>query len=155
MDLVEHQFSDFLRQPNRIVEELQSRDVLLRRRGAPSLRLSRVDRDEARQETLLAVARMLRMLAVHAPESIEPVLLDGFPWAALLPAAARQEFLVELTQVLVATAELQSFAAVHQLMREWKATAEIHADPALAASLRRPVTTPSEARKVSRPKRRR
>jgi hypothetical protein len=36
---------------------------------------------------------------------------------------------------LVAAADLQIFAAVGQLVHEWRATAEIHADPSLAKKL--------------------
>ena len=46
-------------------------------------------------------------------------------------------FVDEVTQTLVAVSMIDNYAPVGQLLREWKATAEIHADPRLATRLRR------------------
>jgi len=40
MRVIERPFSEFLRQPNDVIAELADHDVVLRRRNAPSLRLS-------------------------------------------------------------------------------------------------------------------
>ena len=45
----------------------------------------------------------------------------------------------EFSRVVAAAAELDSYAPVVQLAREWRATAEVHADPKLARRLRRPL----------------
>lgn len=50
---------------------------------------------------------------------------------------------------MLAAAELDNFAPLAQLVDEWRATAEIHADPKLARRLRRPITTVGGA--VERP----
>ena len=150
MRVVERQFSEFLRQPNEVVAELEEHDVLLRRRGAPALRLMRADREDARSEALQAVVRMLRNLAVQGQLGLGAALDAGFPWAVFLPSSDRARFALELTQALVACADLQNFAPVAQLLTEWRATAEIHADPALAARLRRPVKAAGE--RVASPK---
>jgi len=50
MSLIERPFSEFLRQPNDVVSELDEHDVLLRRRNAPALRLTQADRHEARRQ---------------------------------------------------------------------------------------------------------
>lgn len=144
MRVVERQFSDFLRQPNEVVAELEKHDVLLRRRGAPALRLTQADREDARADTVLAAARMLRNLAVHSAPAFESALEDGFPWAAFLPPRERAAFTTELTRALVACADLRDFTPVAQLLREWRATAEVHADHALAGRLREPITTEGE-----------
>jgi hypothetical protein len=139
MRVVERQFSDFLRRPNEVVAELEEHDVVLRRRGAPALRLTQVDREDARAETVLAVARMLRNLAAHSQPALESALEEGFPWAIYLPTAERAAFTSEVTRALVASADLRDFAPVAQLLREWRSTAEVHANPALAARLRKPI----------------
>lgn len=136
---MERQFSDFLRQPNEVVGELEQHDVLLRRRGAPTLRLTRADREEMRAEVGLALARMLRTFAIHNPTELAPAVQDAFPWTALLPSADRTQFVSELTQALVGAADLQVFAFVGQLVHEWRATAEIHADLDLSRKLQGPV----------------
>lgn len=59
-----------------------------------------------------------------------------FPWATLLPKRDRVTFVGELGRTLVAASALDSYAPVAQLLQEWRATAEIHADPRRARRLR-------------------
>jgi hypothetical protein len=139
MRAVERQFSEFLRDPNNVVAELDEHDVLLRRRGAPALRLSQASRDELRTTVHEAMARVLRNLAVHSEAAFGQAITDGFPWATFLPESDRRMFTLELTGALLASENLQNFVPVGQVIREWRATAEIHADPELAARLRKPI----------------
>jgi hypothetical protein len=44
----------------------------------------------------------------------------------------RKAFIDELTCTLVAVSRIENYAPVGQLLREWTATAELHADPRLA-----------------------
>jgi len=145
MRLIERSFSEFLRQPNEIVAELADHDVLLRRRNAPSLRLSEADRDNERAEAFDALARLLRNLVAHGPTGLEHTIADVFPWAMFLPKRDRAAFVDELTITLMAVGGLDNFAPVGQMLREWKATAEIHADPRLARRLRRPIDADGDA----------
>ena len=57
----------------------------------------------------------------------------------VLPARDLWAFVDELTRTLAASATLANFAPVAQTLREWRATAEIHADPKLARRLRTPI----------------
>ncbi len=139
MSLVERPFSDFLRQPKDVVAELEDHDVLLRRRNAPSLRLSQADRDDDRSEAFEALARLLRNLAVHSPVALDEAVDEVFAWLTFLPKADRKLFIEELTSTLVGAAAVENYAPVSQLLREWRATAEIHADPKLARRIRTPV----------------
>ena len=136
MRVIERPFSEFLRQPNDVVAELADHDVVLRRRNAPALRLSEAVRDDERSEAFDALARLLRNLLVHSPSDLTNVIDDVFPWATFLPKRDRKSFVDELTRTLVAVSQLDNFAPVGQLLREWRATAEIHADPRLARRLR-------------------
>lgn len=145
MRVIERPFSEFLRQPNDVVAELADHDVLLRRRNAPSLRLSEADRDEERSEAFEALARLLRNMMVHSPTGLEQTVADVFPWATFLPKRDRVAFVDELTMTLMAVAGMDNFAPVGQLLREWKATAEIHADPKLARRLRRSIDADGDA----------
>ena len=149
MRTAERQFSDFLRQPNDVVAELRLHDVVLRRRNAPSLRLSEAERDLDRVEAFSAVARALHYLAMRHPGVLESSLDEALPWSRFLPKADRAAFACELTHMLVASAEIENFAPVAQLLREWKNTAEIHADPALAKRLRKSIVAKGE--RVARP----
>jgi hypothetical protein len=149
MRVIEYPFSDLLRQPNAVVKDLVDGDVLLRRRGAPSLRLSRVDRDDQRADAYAMVGRTLRNLSVHSPAALGEALHREFPWTSFLPKADQQAFVDDFTRTVVAAAELDNFAPLAQLLDEWRATAEIHADPRLSRRLRRPIAATGEV--VSRP----
>lgn len=144
MRVVERSFSDFLRRPNEVTAELAHTDVVLRRRNAPPLRLSTEPRTEARADATRAVAKMLRSLAAHSPAAMIDAVEEAFPWSSFLPDADRHTFIRELTQTLAASADLDNFASVAQLLREWRATAEIFADPELAKALRRSITANGE-----------
>lgn len=139
MTVVERPFSEFLRRPKDVVAELSDHDVLLRRRNAPALRLSRADRDDDRFETFDALARLLRNLAVHSPAALDGAVDDVFAWVTFLPHADRRLFIEELTRTLVGAASIESYSPVAQLLREWTATAAIHADPTLARRLRKQI----------------
>lgn len=140
MRVIEHPFSDLLREPKTVVKDLDDGDVLLRRRGAPALRLTRADRDDQRADAYAVVGRTLRNLAVHSPAALGTALLDEFPWTSLLPTPDRVAFVNDFTRTVVAAAEVDNFAPLGQLIDEWRATAEIHADPQLARRLRRPIS---------------
>ena len=149
MHFTEHSFSELLREPKTVVGDLDDGDVLLRRRGAPSLRLTLVDRDAQRADAYAMVGRTLRNLAEHSPAALGQAVLHEFPWTSFLPETDRKSFVDEFTTTVVAAAEFDNFAPLAQLIDEWRATAEIHADPTLARRLRRPVTTTGDV--VNRP----
>lgn len=137
MRVTEHLFSDLLRRPKDVTDDLETGDVLLRRRDEPDLRLSRADRESHRVEAFAAMGRMLRNLAVHNPATMSDALVDAFPWIEFLPAGDRRLFLDEFTRVLTAAATVDNYELMTQLVHEWRATAEVHADPKLARRLRR------------------
>lgn len=149
MRVVEHQFSDLLRRPKEVTDELEGGDVLLRRRDEPDLRLTRADREVQRADTFAAIGRALRNLAVHNPAALSDALAEAFPWVEFLPAADRRRFIDEFSRVVSAAAAVDNFDALSQLLLEWRATAEIHADPKLARRLRRALDAAGDA--VARP----
>ncbi len=139
MRVTEHPFSDLLRRPKVVTDDVEKGDVLLRRRDEPDLRLSRADREVHRAEAFVALGRALRNVAVHNPTALREALGDAFPWLEFVPAADRQEFLDEFTRVVTAAAAVDNYEPLTQLVREWRATAEVHSDPKLAMRLRRPL----------------
>lgn len=124
--------------------------MLLRRRDEPDLWLSRADREAERSQAFAAVARALRILAVHSPAALADALGDAFPWLEFLPDTERNLFVQEFSRVVTAAAELDNVTPVTQLLREWRATAEIHADPSLASRLVVPVSAGGD--RVPRPR---
>ena len=151
MRVVERSFSDLLRHPNDVAADLDAADVVLRRRDEPDLRLSLADREAERSDVFRLLARSFRNLAIHSPVVLEAAVLDAFSWAEFLPAKDRRAFLEEFSRTLIAAAQMDTYVALTQVVREWRDTAEVHADPALARRLRRagsvmdgrPVAAPS------------
>jgi hypothetical protein len=144
MRVIERPFSDLLRHPNDVAGDLEEGDVLLRRRDEPDLRLSLADREAERTEAFTAVARALRNLAVHNPSALADALGDAFPWLEFLPARDRRQFADEFTRVVTAAAAVDNLTPLTQLIREWRATAEAHADPKLARRLGRALQAAGE-----------
>jgi hypothetical protein len=149
MRVIERPFSDLLRHPKDVAGDVEEGDVLLRRREEPDLLLSRADRDAERAETFAAVGRVLRNLAVHNPVALSQALGDAFPWIEFLPAGDRRLFVDEFSRVITGAAALENYLPLIQMLREWRASAEVHADPKLARRLRRVIN--AEGVPITRP----
>lgn len=149
MRVTEHSFSDLLRHPKDVTDDVEDGDVLLRRRDEPDLRLSRADREADRALAFAALGRAIRNLALHNPAALSDSLADAFPWIEFLPVRDRRLFVDEFSRVVTAATAVDNYGPLTQLVREWQATAEVHADPKLARRLRRAVEASGEA--VSRP----
>jgi len=145
MRVIERSFSDLLRHPKDVTSEVENSDVLLRRRDEPDLRLSRADREAERAEAFGALARAFRNLAVHNPGALGDALGDAFGWLEFLPRADRRRFADEFAHVVTAAAQLDNYAPLGQLVREWRATAEVYADPKLARRLSQPIEAVGDA----------
>ena len=77
--------------------------------------------------------------------TLTAALSDALSWVQHLPDSDRDNFVAELAQVLVsASGDYLTTTDVIQMMREWKATAEIHADTELAQRLSEPLETPGD-----------
>lgn len=74
-----------------------------------------------------------------SPGLLGEALIDASEWLQFLPAADRRLFADEFAPVDTATAELDNDGPLSQLVREWRTTAEVYADPKLARRLRCPV----------------
>ena len=144
MRVIEHQFSDLLRHPKEVTSDIENNDVLLRRRDEPDLRLSRADREAERADAFRALARALRNVAAHHPAALGEAVADAFPWVEFLPVRDRGLFAEEFARTVEAAAAVDNYAPLSQLLREWRDTAEVHADPRLARRLRRPITASGE-----------
>jgi hypothetical protein len=121
------------------LEESHNRRVRLVRRDGEDLILESAKRAEAEAEIILVTARILTALV----DLDAPVLLKAFPvafpWVRFLPAEDAHAFVEEFTATVRACADLGSVAALSPVIEAWRATAEIHADPELHASLTAPL----------------
>ncbi|MFC0628688.1 hypothetical protein [Kribbella deserti] len=134
-------FSELLRDPTSTVEKLgrsNARSLRLARRGSDDLVLSTAARASQDDELFQVVIRMLRAVMSN-PAVRSQYLLDilptAFPWIGFLPSEDVAAFAEELIQVMDASAELESPAAILQTITAWRHTAEIHSDPELFAAL--------------------
>lgn len=137
--------TDFLRDPNAVVDRLEHVDVVLHRRNAEDLHLSLESRTEAVADSVRFLARMLS--AALADAEVRDRLqasAEAIPWLSFLGAKQRQEFLADFFRTAEAAAELGVMTPLAQILREWQATASIYADPELATELRRPLAGDGE-----------
>jgi hypothetical protein len=136
--------TEFLRRPNQVLKKVEKHDIVLKRTsGKPSIRLSLESRASA-SSTGSELAALLLSDAVAAAPEIMPnrlavVLETRFPWMRLLPPEDRLAFTREFVDTLAACVSVGTSARLHELIGDWKATAAIHADPALVAELKRPL----------------
>ena len=136
--------TEFLRDPKRAYEAVdRSRRLVIRRRNAPDLLLSRADSHEEEIEGAGAYARMLRNLVTHLTrQDLGDIVEESFPWTAYLSPEGRAQFATELATTFETCSELDTLAPLGQLLYEWKATAAAQADPELATRLSAPIPEP-------------
>jgi len=145
-------FRDLLREPKRVSDAVdRERRLVIHRRNAPDLVVTRADRVEDELAGAGGLARLVRNLAAHlSPTEVGQELLDALPWTRYLTDNGRGEFVVELAAILEACAELDTLVPFGQFLTEWKASAAILADPKLADRLNTPIDEP-DGRVVAAP----
>ncbi|MFC9519174.1 DUF6247 family protein [Nocardiaceae bacterium NPDC056970] len=140
-DLDEVPFSDLQLQGKATVERLRrspAQSLRVRRRDAEDLVLTTAARAELEHTAASVTTRLLVALMRRDPragESVTDVLPEVFPWVAFLSPEEVQEFVVELVETLRAAESLDNPAPVVQVIHTWRHTAEVLADPELAALL--------------------
>lgn len=111
--------------------------VLVQRAGRMSWVLESESRVRATAEATDFLSAALAALA-HDETLVERFaahLLTTLPWVAFLPDGDRRQFIAEASDTLRACASLGRFTAFADLIDEWRNTAEVWSDPALAAAL--------------------
>ena len=115
-------------------------DVRVRRSDGVPLLLVREDSASSAADGALSAARALRNALAHlSAEAAADTLVEEFPWVDLLPEADRRQFVADFVRAVGASAELGRWSVLAQVLVEWKATAAIHADPALVEELTQPL----------------
>ncbi len=137
MAVADMTLTEFLRQSGAALKQVDTSDLRLHRRDGEDLYLKRADREEAEHASLAAagavLARMLRVPAVS--DEMATVVVDAMPWTRFLPIDDRADFVAEFTRTIEACVDLNNFAPVGTMLKQWKTTAEVWADPALRAAL--------------------
>ncbi|MEI7743305.1 MAG: DUF6247 family protein [Chloroflexota bacterium] len=143
-------WSSFQRDAKRVADQAMESDILLERRDGPDLVIGTADRREELLESVEVLTRLVS--AVIGDVSIRRSLMDPsvLPWLSFLPEQDRATFATEFVATTAAAIELHTLTPVSVLLREWKTSALVHADPRLAAAMRR--DHPGAGAIVSRPK---
>lgn len=143
MDVVS--FSDLQLRGKATVEswlrESTNRVLVVRRRDAEDLVLTTASRAEQAREASSVTARIFVALMQrdpHVRELVADVVPDVFPWVAFLSRDEVREFIVELVETLRAAESINNPAPIAQVIDTWRRTAEVLADPELAAVLSAP-----------------
>lgn len=137
----EVQWSELQRDPTRVAELADKGDVRVRRRDGAALLLTREDRIADSDEGVMSAGRALRNLLAHVPADVAAAAMtDEFPWVDVLPVEDRQQFAADFVRAFRASAELGNWSVLAQTLREWRATAAVHAEPGLAAALSEPLS---------------
>jgi hypothetical protein len=140
MATTEVQWSELQRDPKSVAALADEGDVRVRRRDGAALLLTREDRAHSASEGSVVAARALRNVLAHLPSDVAAsALLDEFPWVDVLPEAEQAQFVHDFARAFQASAELGQWSVLAQTIVEWRSTAAIHADPALAGKLAGPI----------------
>jgi hypothetical protein len=141
MSAPEVPFSELVQKPTDTVARLtmtRGQTLRLRRRDAEDLTLTTATRAEQEHTVVSATTRMFVAL-MQRDEAARSLLIDvvpeAFPWVRFLPAQDVRAFVLELVDTLRAADALDNPAPVVQVIAAWQHTAEVHADPDLAARI--------------------
>ncbi|MFF3227770.1 hypothetical protein ACFYV7_33590 [Nocardia suismassiliense] len=143
-------FSDLIRKQTSVFPALDDADVILERRDAENLVLSRSERFEAKETAIRLLARTIAIIAKTNRSLAEEVFSEELPWLKWLPDTGRTEAVNELLDHLIAGADTGLFTPFARDLVAWRHTAEIYAQPELARRLADPFE-PSEFTEVARP----
>lgn len=120
-----------------------TRALVVHRRDAEDLVLTTASRAAQAREASSATSRMFVAMMQrdpHVRELVTDVVPEVFPWVAFLSREEVREFIVDLVATMKAAESIDNPAPVAQLIEEWRHTAEVLADPELAAVLVAPST---------------
>ncbi len=115
-----------------------TRALVVHRRDAEDLVLTTASRAAQAREASSATSRMFVAMMQrdpHVRELVTDVIPEVFPWVAFLSREEVREFIVDLVATMKAAESIDNPAPVAQLIEQWRHTAEVLADPELAAVL--------------------
>lgn len=116
----------------------RTRSLRLRRRDDEDLVLTTAARAEQEGAVVSATTRMFVALMQRddaARSLLVDVVPEVFPWVRFLPVEEVRAFVLELVETLRGADALENPAPVVQVISAWQSTAEVYADPELAAVL--------------------
>ena len=141
MSAPEISYSELVQKPTDTVARItmsRGQTLCLRRRDAEDLTLTTATR-AAQEHTVVSATTRIFVALMQRDEAARSLLIDvvpeAFPWVRFLPAQDVRAFVLELVETLRAADALDNPAPVVQVIAAWQHTAEVHADPGLAARI--------------------
>lgn len=136
------QWSEIARNPRDVaaaVEREGTARLDRRGEGQPFI-LMTLSRYATNQSGIRFAERFLRTAVARSFEhgDLNELLVEAFPWLRFIPEEHRAAFVKEFMDTFQACTDLDVWTPMQRLMREWKATAAVYADPELAAKLKGP-----------------
>lgn len=135
-------FSDLSKHSKRVADALDRvHRLYVKRRDGEDLYITTARHDREREETADVVSRLLAALVAseEGARVVERSLPVVFPWVRHLSDGERQEFVRDIVGATRDVVDLDVHATLHRITAEWRATARILADPALAAQAAQPL----------------
>jgi hypothetical protein len=132
------QWGEVARAPRDVAAAVESSGQIRveRRGGGAAFVISREDRVRQVEGAMGAVARLIRNLVSHDQlDKLEALLVDALPWSRFLPAKDRQEFAREIAWTIEICTDPDMWPPLGRMLHDWRQTAAVHADPALAKEL--------------------
>ena len=115
-----------------------NRVLVVRRRDAEDLVLTTASRAAQAREASSVTSRIFVALMQRDPrvrDLVTDVVPEVFPWVGFLSPDEVREFIAELVSTMKAAESIDNPAPVAQVIDSWRHTAEVLADPELAAVL--------------------
>lgn len=142
-----YQATDLARRAREVVDDARSHHVLVRDKDGMLLSFGPAEDLERSEELLRVVGDWLRMEgAIRVPRSQRQIGAYGnLAWASSLDDEDQVLFLRELEDALLVSLSGGTLDAVRNLLYDWKATAEVAADPDLSVELAEDLPEPVDA----------
>lgn len=117
--------SELLRNPSEVIDRLDEGDVVLTRRGAESLRLSREQSSSREHEMVSALAGLIAASVSDdaVAERMSHSLSEPFPWIEFLDQEARVQFVGDFLRTARACAAVGRFERLGVEVANWRETA--------------------------------
>jgi NAD(P)-dependent dehydrogenase (short-subunit alcohol dehydrogenase family) len=115
-----------------------NRVLMVRRRDAEDLVLTTASRAAQAREASSVTSRIFIALMQrdpHVHDLVTDVVPEVFPWVAFFSRDEVSEFVAELVSTMKAAESIDNPAPLAQVIDAWRHTAEVLADPELAAVL--------------------
>jgi hypothetical protein len=140
MAVAEYTWSELVRDGPRVASAVEKHGrVILHRRNAPDLALSRAEK----LSELDGFARLLAEMLKHLPAAdVVDVVTSAQPWTRYLTDTGVAEFAAAIPAVVRDCVDLGTLAPLETFLSEWRDTAAIQADPSLADALTEPIEYP-------------